>query len=80
MTDPDGLRDIQQAADWLNVKYSWLRDQVTAGTVPHTRLGRQIRFTREHLAAIVAAGERRPVQTPSLRLVLPSSPRKRRTA
>lgn len=33
-------------------------DQVARRTVPHTRLGRHVRFTEAHLAAIVDGGER----------------------
>lgn len=51
------LYTIADAADLLNVPFSWLRDKVTAGEVPHTRLGRHVRFTEAHLAQIVAAGE-----------------------
>lgn len=55
--DSAALLTIAQAADYLNVPFSWLRDKVTARAVPHTRLGRHVRFTREHLAAIIAEGE-----------------------
>ncbi len=54
------LYTIDEAAEALNVPRSWLRDKVTADAVPHTRLGRHVRFTEAHLAQIVAAGERRP--------------------
>lgn len=50
------LYTIVEAAEVLNVP---LRDKVTAGAVPHTRLGRHVRFSDAHLAQIVAAGERR---------------------
>jgi len=63
MTYPDGLLDITAAADWLGVRRSWLRDKVTAREVPFTRIGRHIRFTGDHLAEIVAAGEERPATT-----------------
>ena len=63
------LYSIDEAAEVLNVPRTWLRDKVTAGAVPHTRLGRHVRFTDAHLAQIVAAGERRPT---SASCVLPS--------
>ena len=59
------LYSIAEAAEALNVPFSWLRDKVTAGQVPHTRLGRHVRFTEGHLSQIVAAGER-PVASPGL--------------
>jgi excisionase family DNA binding protein len=54
----DGLRNIEQAAEYLNISKSTLRDMVTAHKVPHTRVGRHVRFAQHHLDAIVAAGER----------------------
>lgn len=53
------LYSITEAAELLNVPRTWLRDKVTAREVPHTRLGRHVRFTEAHLVDIVAAGERR---------------------
>ncbi len=38
------LYSISEAADVLSVPFTWLRDKVTAGQVPHTRLGRHVRF------------------------------------
>ena len=52
------LYTIAEAAEALNVPRTWLRDKVTAGAVPHTRLGRHVRFSEAHLTQIVAAGER----------------------
>lgn len=48
----------------LNVPRSWLRDRVSARTVPHTRLGRHVRFTEQHLAQIIANGEEPSLSTP----------------
>jgi excisionase family DNA binding protein len=53
------LYSISEAAEVLNVPVTWLRDKVTARQVPHTRLGRHVRFTEAHLAQIIAEGERR---------------------
>jgi excisionase family DNA binding protein len=53
------LYSISEAAEVLNVPFTWLRDKVTARQVPHTRLGRHVRFTEAHLAEIVAEGETR---------------------
>jgi excisionase family DNA binding protein len=62
------LYSIAEAAEVLNVPFSWLRDKVTAGEVPHTRLGRHVRFTEAHLVEIVTAGERRICQGPPVTL------------
>lgn len=62
---PDGaLLTIDEAAALLRVPRSWLRDRVSARLVPHTRLGRHVRFTAEHLAQIIAIGEQGPRATP----------------
>jgi excisionase family DNA binding protein len=63
---PEPLRDIDQAAEFLNIPRTTLRDMVTAHLVPHTRIGRHVRFSEEHLARIVAEGERQPVTVPTL--------------
>lgn len=68
------LFTVTEAAEVLNVPVSWLRSAVAAGQVPHSRLGRHVRFTEAHLAAIVADGERgaadsvRPVPSQTGRL------------
>lgn len=62
------LLSIPEAAEVLNVPVSWLRDKVTARQVPHTRIGRHVRFTAEHLAAIVAAGEQQVRARPPVQL------------
>ncbi len=66
------LYTIVEAAEALNVPRTWLRDKVTAGAVPHTRLGRHVRFTEEHLAQIVAVGERSGTQVPAPRRASPT--------
>lgn len=56
----NALLDITAAAQVLGVPRVWLRNAVTARTVPFTKIGRHVRFTEHHLAAIIAAGEQRP--------------------
>lgn len=56
------LLTIADAAVELNVPESWLRKAVTARRVPFTRLGRHVRFTDSHLAAIVTTGEHAVVE------------------
>jgi excisionase family DNA binding protein len=61
LTD-DHLYTIDEATEVLRCRRSWLRDQVTAGTVPHLRLGKVkgVRFTADDLMQI-AATRARPV-------------------
>jgi excisionase family DNA binding protein len=54
------LFTISEAAELLRVPEGWLRKKVTAGAVPHTRLGKHVRFTMEHLRRIIAAGDSEP--------------------
>ena len=56
------LLTIAEAAVVLNVPENWLRKKVTAGEVPHTRLGRHVRFTDAHLDQIIDNGEQQPVR------------------
>jgi len=72
MSEP--LKNYAQAAKWLGVPQTWLEAKVQAGEVPHTRLGKHVRFTQEHLDAIVRAGER-PVTDDVIPAALPGEPR-----
>ena len=51
------LMTFTEAAQILKVPETWLRKRAAAGLVPCTRLGRNVRFTEEHLREIVADGE-----------------------
>lgn len=60
------LRDMHEAADWLGVSWETLRKKVAARQVPFTKVfGTQVRFTQEHLDAIVAAGQQPVATAPS---------------
>lgn len=64
----DKLLKVAEAADWLGIGVSTLEKLVAARKVPHTRLGGRggaVRFSREHLDAIVAAGEQAVVRAPT---------------
>lgn len=57
MSEPtDKLLTMREAADYLDVTYDWLQRQVSAGRVPHTKLGRLIRFAPAHIEHIVNYG------------------------
>lgn len=49
-----------EAAERLKVTESWLKKRVAARTIPHTRIGRHIRFSDNDLAALVAQSEVSP--------------------
>lgn len=55
------LFTVAEAADLLQVTPNWLTERVTAGVIPHRRLGRLIRFSRDDLDQLVAQSARTPV-------------------
>ena len=63
-TLPDRMLTMEQAAEYLNVKYDWLQRQVAAGRVPHTKFGRQVRFAPLHIEQIVRHGVQSPPPRP----------------
>lgn len=66
----DGLRNVEQAAAYLGIPKKSLYAMTAARSVPFTKFGRHIRFSQEHLDAIVAAGEQPTIQAPApLRVV-----------
>lgn len=68
---------IVEAARLLRVPEGWLRKKVTDGAVPHTRLGKHVRFTADHLRQILTTGEQTPITVP-VTVVSGLSPRARR--
>jgi excisionase family DNA binding protein len=61
---PNRLLTIQEAADYLSVPVRWVQDAVQQRRIRCTRIGKHVRFTPEHLAEMIHAGEQ-PVTTPS---------------
>ncbi|MFD4644727.1 helix-turn-helix domain-containing protein [Streptomyces sp. NPDC058441] len=54
------LFTAEQAAQVLQVPPSWLRKKAAAGAIPHTRIGRHLRFSDRDLQRLVEAGQRGP--------------------
>lgn len=54
----------EEAADLLNVSYSWLKKAAQRGEVPCTHIGRAVRFSNTHVQSIVEAGEKRVIGLP----------------
>ncbi|MEJ7744999.1 MAG: helix-turn-helix domain-containing protein [Nocardioidaceae bacterium] len=54
---PFGLYTIDQAATYLGVPRGWVEAKARERAIPHTRIGKHVRFTIEHLQQIVKAGE-----------------------
>ncbi len=53
-----------EVAALLKIKPSWLRDNQTKLGLPHTCVGRQVRYTKADIAAIAAMGRVTPVRGP----------------
>lgn len=51
-----------------SVTARWLSDKAAAGLIPHSRIGRRVRFTRADVEAIIAAGHRDGAQASAGRL------------
>lgn len=60
----DRLLDMQGAADYLGISPRTLERWVYTGKVPHTKILGSVRFTAEHMALIVAAGEKPAASVP----------------
>jgi excisionase family DNA binding protein len=55
---PDRLLTIAELAAYLNVSTGWVRAGVLNRTLPHTKIGRGVRFTPVQVQQIVEAGDR----------------------
>lgn len=55
----DRLLDEEGLAEVLDVSHEWVRTRVKRREIPFTRLpgGRLVRFTPEHIAAILSIGD-----------------------
>ncbi len=53
----DRLFSKAELADYLGVSEAWVSKKVTARLIPHTRIGKHVRFAPHHVEAIVAMGE-----------------------
>lgn len=58
------LYTTEQAAAQLAISPSFLRRGATAGVLPHTRVGRFIRWSDADLEQVVALGQRPVVASP----------------
>jgi len=46
---------VDQAAERLGVKRSWIYERTRRNTIPHRKLGKLVRFTEQDLVAIAEA-------------------------
>ncbi|MFG3369629.1 helix-turn-helix domain-containing protein [Streptomyces sp. NPDC048156] len=63
--DVGRLFTAEQAAQVLQVPPSWLRKKAAADAIPHTRVGRHLRFSARDLRRLIADGQRGPTDAPN---------------
>jgi excisionase family DNA binding protein len=47
--EKDALLDVAQLADYLNVSSSWIYDRIRENEMPHSKLGKYLRFRRHDI-------------------------------
>lgn len=52
--------DAETAGPLIGQTANWMKTQARAGKIPFTRVGRQMRWTPQHLSEILRAGEQKP--------------------
>ena len=66
MTEPVVMRKlfytVEEAAERLGLRPSWLYERTRRKAIPHRRLGKYVRFTEEDLRAIVDAAAKGTMQ------------------
>lgn len=70
---PIELFTIVEAARLLSLPEGWLRKRVSARSVPHTRLGKHVRFTADQIHQLIAQGETPVAMTHAVEQWLESS-------
>jgi excisionase family DNA binding protein len=87
--DPDELLTVAEVAGLLRLNQQTIRNWMSAGTLPHVRLGqRRVRIYRRDLDALMARADTRPGDPPEVlptiwdgaiaAPAMPSGPRSRR--
>ena len=57
MNGKEDILDIEQASDLLRLSKTTVYKMVKEGKLPHRKLGKQIRFSREVLQNFIKTGE-----------------------
>lgn len=71
--------DAEEAGKIIGQSPNWMKTQARAGKIPFTRVGRQMRWTPQHIAEILRAGEQKPrpvlvARPPARHRTAPESP------
>jgi excisionase family DNA binding protein len=54
------LESIGETAEWSTLPVSWLYAQTAAGTIPHLRIGKYVKFRRSEVLAWLETKRRGP--------------------
>ena len=52
--------DAEQAGRFIGQTANWMKTQARAGKIPFSKVGRQMRWTPQHISEILRAGEQKP--------------------
>lgn len=74
------LMNKTELAEWLGVSPTWVRNAITARSIPITWVGRHARFSEADRAAIVAAGSQPALTAPQVVQIAPRRTQRRRAA
>lgn len=74
------LMNKAELAVWLGVPPTWVRNAITARSIPITWVGRHARFSEADREAIVAAGHEPALTTPKVVQLAPRRSQRRRAA
>ena len=75
MTEGPVSYDAEKAGEFIGKSANWMKTHARAGKIPFTRIGREMRWTPQHLAEILRAGEQKPRAT-----LIPRAPARRQAA
>ena len=61
--EKDALLDVAQLADYLNVSPSWIYDRIRDNEIPHTKVGKYLRFRKRDIDKWLETSSFKPFQS-----------------
>ena len=58
--EKDALLDVAQLADYLNVSQAWVYDRIRDNEIPHSKLGKYLRFKKRDIDKWIEAQSFKP--------------------
>jgi len=65
--EKDALLDVAQLADYLNVSQAWVYDRIRDNEIPHSKLGKYLRFRRREIDKWIETQSSKPF--PALKVI-----------